>query len=71
MVQDGSMRALIVGGCGYFGSHLVRGLTKRNHDVVVIDNLVSGHVELLPKDVPFYEVDAGVLHSVAKVFQKH
>ncbi|PRY64481.1 UDP-glucose 4-epimerase [Vreelandella songnenensis] len=35
-------RLLVVGGCGYIGSHTVKRLLQAGHDVVVLDNLSSG-----------------------------
>jgi len=37
------MRALVTGGCGYVGSHAVRELTASGHEVLLYDNLSSGH----------------------------
>src|SRR5210317_2261917 len=34
---------LIVGGAGYIGSHMVKHLASHGHDVVVLDDLSSGH----------------------------
>lgn len=36
-------RFLITGGCGFIGSHLAEGLLARGAEVVVLDNLSSGH----------------------------
>lgn len=36
---------LVCGGAGYIGSHMVRHLMTRGHDVVVFDNLSTGHPE--------------------------
>ena len=36
------MRALVTGGAGFIGQHLVRHLLKRGDDVVILDNLASG-----------------------------
>ena len=37
------MRLLVLGGAGYIGSHTSLELIKIGHDVVVVDNLVTGH----------------------------
>jgi len=37
------MRVLVTGGAGYIGSHAVRELTRRGHEVVIYDNLSTGY----------------------------
>ncbi len=37
------MKVLVTGGAGYVGSHAVRALVRGGHEVVVVDNLSSGH----------------------------
>ena len=39
---------LVVGGCGYIGTHMVKALLESGHDVVTLDNLSTGNRDLLP-----------------------
>jgi UDP-glucose 4-epimerase len=39
------MHILVCGGAGYIGSHMVKLLLARGHDVTVFDNLCTGHRE--------------------------
>lgn len=60
-----SHRALVTGGAGFIGSHLVEGLLNRGLRVTVLDNLSTGRLDNLPKgSVRFIEgsiLDEGVL----------
>jgi UDP-glucose 4-epimerase len=39
------MKVLVTGGAGYIGSHTVRELTSRGHEVVVLDTLERGYAQ--------------------------
>ncbi|MBB6450939.1 UDP-glucose 4-epimerase [Geomicrobium halophilum] len=51
------MSVLVAGGAGYIGSHAVRQLLAKGKEVVVLDQLTTGHREALPDEVHFYEGD--------------
>src|SRR3954452_9637107 len=49
------MTWLVTGGAGYIGSHVVRVFRESGRDVVVLDDLSSGHREFVPDGVPLVE----------------
>jgi UDP-glucose 4-epimerase len=51
------MRALVTGGAGFIGSHLVDALLGRGDTVSVVDDLSSGRRERVPDGVPLHVVD--------------
>jgi UDP-glucose 4-epimerase len=54
----------VTGGAGYIGAHVVRAFGERGLDVVVVDDLSSGHRDFVPADVAFVEgdiLDTGLL----------
>lgn len=65
------MKLLVVGGAGYIGSHTVRQLRRAGHEVVVLDNLSSGHAEALPSDVALVKADLLDAASVKAALEAH
>jgi UDP-glucose 4-epimerase len=43
------MKALVVGGAGYIGSHTCVELLERGHDVVVLDNLCNSSRDVIER----------------------
>lgn len=39
------MRVMVTGGCGFIGSHVVELLVKKQHDVMILDDLSTGKME--------------------------
>ena len=50
-------KILIVGGAGYIGSHNVRLFLDKGYEVVVVDNLNTGHISAIDKRAKFYNLD--------------
>lgn len=63
------MSILVLGGGGYIGSHAVYQLIDRGYEVVVIDNLQSGHRNAVHKAAAFYEGDIRDETFVNRVFE--
>lgn len=51
------MRALVTGGAGFIGSHLVDRLITDGHRVVVMDDLSTGHRDRIPDEVALHVAD--------------
>ncbi len=51
------MKVLVTGGAGFIGSHIVDRLVQEGHEVVVVDNLVTGRRKNLNKAARFYKID--------------
>ena len=64
------MKILVTGGAGYIGSHAVKGLLEKGYEVVVTDNLETGHVEAVPSNIPLYIGDIRNRDFLDNVFKK-
>lgn len=64
------MSILVTGGAGYIGSHAVYQLIDRGNDVVVIDNLQTGHRKAVHPEAKFYECDLRDRDFMQEVFSK-
>ncbi len=66
------MAVLILGGAGYIGSHMVDRLIEQGQeDVVVVDNLVTGHRAALHPEAKFYEGDLADKDFMRQVFKEN
>ncbi|MCL6642267.1 MAG: NAD-dependent epimerase/dehydratase family protein [Candidatus Bipolaricaulota bacterium] len=64
------MKILVTGGAGFIGSHVVDAYIAHNHDVVVIDNLATGHREFVNPRARFYHSDIADRAAVREVFAR-
>jgi UDP-glucose 4-epimerase len=65
------MTILVTGGTGYIGSATVERLVAKGEQVVVLDDLVHGHRDALPHEVPLYVGRIGDRVLVARVASEH
>lgn len=63
------MKILITGAAGFIGSHTAEALLARGHTVVVVDNLLSGSRESLPRGVRWYRVDYSDTSAMERIFR--
>ena len=49
------MTWLVTGGAGYIGAHVIRELVSANEEVVVLDDLSTGIIANIPKNIEFIE----------------
>ena len=63
------MRFIVTGGAGFVGSHLVKLLVKKGHEITVIDNLHTGKMENLKEvieKIEFQNIDIQNYDSMEK-----
>lgn len=65
------MKVLVTGGAGYIGSHAVKVLLNKGYDVVVVDNLATGHVEAVDERAKLYIGDIADEGFMGKVFSEN
>lgn len=64
------MNILVTGGAGYIGSHTVRKLREAHHEVIIFDNLSSGHKDAI-QDFPLAVGDLANKNDLEKVFSEN
>lgn len=64
------MAILVLGGAGYIGSHTVIELIDSGSDIVIIDNLETGHMEAVHPKARFYKGDIRDRAFLDSVFEK-
>ena len=62
---------LVCGGAGYIGSHAVRQLIDRGKEVIIVDNLETGHEDAIHPQAKFYKVDIRDEEALDKVFAEN
>ncbi|SJZ96979.1 UDP-glucose 4-epimerase [Cetobacterium ceti] len=65
------MAILVCGGAGYIGSHAVRALLNSKEEVIVLDNLQTGHRDSVPENVKLLVGDLRDKEFLDKVFKEN
>ena len=65
------MAILVCGGAGYVGSHAVHELIQQNEDVVIVDNLQTGHKQAIHPQAKFYQGDIRDAVILDKIFTEN
>ena len=65
------MAILVCGGAGYIGSHAVHALVEKGEDVVIVDNLQTGHRGALNPAAKFYEGDIRDASVLDRIFTEN
>jgi len=63
------MKVLVTGGAGFIASHIVDFLLKKDHEVVILDNLSTGKKEHINKKAKFYKKDI-ITDDIDSIFEK-
>lgn len=63
------MKILVTGGCGYIGHYAVEQLLSVGHEVIVVDDLSTGHKEGINPSSKFYKVDIRNYDHLEQVFK--
>ena len=62
---------LVTGGAGYIGGVCVEKLLERGDEVVILDNLSTGHEDNIKPGAIFYKGNVGDANLVNKIFAEH
>ena len=64
------MKVLVTGGAGYIGSHVCNSLLDMGYEVTVIDSLVTGNKNLIPKKAKLIISDIADIKKVKGLITK-
>jgi UDP-glucose 4-epimerase len=65
------MNILITGGAGYIGSHITEQLIDKKYDVVILDNLKTGHKKLINQKANFIKGNINNKKLINNIIKQH
>jgi len=69
-MTDKKLTVLVVGGAGYIGSHITKMLLEEGHKAIILDNLSTGHKQLILGG-EFVLGDLGDVSLLDRIFQQY
>ena len=63
------LKILLTGGAGYIGSHVAHLLIDKGHSVEIIDNLITGNKQLIPRKAKLHICDIADKFKVSKIIK--
>lgn len=65
------MKVLVVGGAGYIGSHMTRLLLNSDYEVVVVDDLSTGHQKAIDARAVFRKANISDMAALNSIFEEY
>lgn len=65
------MKWLITGGAGYIGAHVTLAMTRKGHQVIVLDNLSSGKLSRVPENIKTFVGDIRDQVTVERIIMEN
>ena len=60
---------LVTGVAGFLGSHLAEKLSNQGHNVIVIDNMLGGYEDNIPKNIKFHKIDCCDFKKIKQILK--
>ena len=64
------MKILLTGGAGYIGSHVLLSILEKNYKVVVVDDLSTGNINLIPENITLIKCNINDERKVSNIIQQ-
>jgi UDP-glucose 4-epimerase len=63
------MKILLTGGAGYIGSHVLLSILEKKYKVVVVDDLSTGNINLIPEGIQHIKCNINEKEKVSNIIQ--